>query len=71
MQQGNDVEAARVSQEIQFCLLHWGDDLQDTQQQESSASQSVTADVQVSCSGALSLRWPSRKSGKEESSAGR
>ena len=31
MQQGNDVEAAWVSQEIQFCLLHWGDDLQDTQ----------------------------------------
>ena len=31
MQQGNDVEAARVSQEVQARLLHWGDDLQDTQ----------------------------------------
>ena len=31
MQQGDNIEAARVSQEIQLCLLHWGDDLQDTQ----------------------------------------
>ena len=31
MQQGNDVETARVSQEVQACLLHWRDDLQDIQ----------------------------------------
>ena len=31
MQQGHDAEAARVSQEIQVCLLHRRDDLQNAQ----------------------------------------